>query len=439
MEEILYQYKQIDRTTWVYVSSLMTIGIYFKFSRFWSVRNLDLVALVMIAPGLLLIGAGPDTEEIGYAWLFCVGLFFVIRLLIDPMMVRRPLLEPNLSVGGMVFMLVSLYVFLMAEVATREVSEQDYAAAQQLEQLIENGRITIDDEVLADYGPGYPMLHLLGSVAGQPLVLQADLDPESYAMRWHRGTTRTLAILSHLAIVAGLVFIGARHFGNVQAGAAAASLYLLLPYTVQLVGRVDHVLPAALLVWAIAAYRRPLIAGFFIALATAAIFFPVFLLPLWIGFYWQRGLLRFLAGFVVTMGLVVASLALTSMGADDFLLQLKQLVGWSAFRFDATTVGFWEHNELAYRIPVLTTFIILCFSFALWPAQKNLGTLLSCSAAVMLGAQFWHAQQGGLFVGWYLPLLLLTIFRPNLEDRVALSVLGEGWFTRRRTITSRAA
>ena len=30
-------------------------------------------------------------------------------------------------------------------------------------------------------------------------------------------------------------------------------------------------------------------------------------------------------------------------------------------------------------------------------------------------------------MAWYLPLALLTIFRPNLEDRVALSVLGEGW------------
>jgi hypothetical protein len=26
----------------------------------------------------------------------------------------------------------------------------------------------------------------------------------------------------------------------------------------------------------------------------------------------------------------------------------------------------------------------------------------------------------------------MTVFRPNLEDRIALSVLGEGWFTRRR-------
>ena len=50
----------------------------------------------------------------------------------------------------------------------------------------------------------------------------------------------------------------------------------------------------------------------------------------------------------------------------------------------------------------------------------------------MLGTQFWHAQSGGLYMGWYLPLLLLTVFRPNLEDRVAVTALGEGWWGRRR-------
>jgi hypothetical protein len=96
--------------------------------------------------------------------------------------------------------------------------------------------------------------------------------------------------------------------------------------------------------------------------------------------------------------------------------------------------GFWSFGIInpVYRIPVLVLLMAFCFSLALWPAQKNLGTLMSCSAAVMIGTQFWHPHGGGLYMAWYLPLALLTIFRPNLEDRVALSVLGEGWFPRRR-------
>lgn len=62
-------------------------------------------------------------------------------------------------------------------------------------------------------------------------------------------------------------------------------------------------------------------------------------------------------------------------------------------------------------------------TFPLWPAPKTLASLLSCSAAVMLGVQFWHAHSGGLALAWYLPLLLLMVFRPNLEDRVAVNMV----------------
>ena len=37
-----------------------------------------------------------------------------------------------------------------------------------------------------------------------------------------------------------------------------------------------------------------------------------------------------------------------------------------------------------------------------------------------------------IFIAWFLPLLLLTIFRPNLEDRVAQSRLSRGWWLEQR-------
>ena len=33
-----------------------------------------------------------------------------------------------------------------------------------------------------------------------------------------------------------------------------------------------------------------------------------------------------------------------------------------------------------------------------------------------------------LYMAWYMPLLILTSFRPNLEDRVAVSAVSEGWY-----------
>jgi hypothetical protein len=226
-----------------------------------------------------------------------------------------------------------------------------------------------------------------------------------------------------------VVAIGYWHFGSMKTGIGVATLYLMLPYTAQMTGHIDHVVPAALLVWAVLCYRRPLTAGMFIGLATSLVYYPLFLLPLWTSFYWRKGLLRFSIGVVAT--LVVMAVSLYFIPQASYWENLKQMFGlWLPAREGLDGVWGLAWDPI-YRIPVLAAFVAMCGTLAIWPAQKNLGTLLSCSAAVMVATQFWHGYGGGLYIGWYLPLLLLTIFRPNLEDRVALAVLGEGWLPRR--------
>ena len=62
-------------------------------------RALALRALVRLAGDRT---AKPDAALIamGYWWLLIVGVLFVFRLFVDSMMVRRPLLEPNLNASG---------------------------------------------------------------------------------------------------------------------------------------------------------------------------------------------------------------------------------------------------------------------------------------------------------------------------------------------------
>jgi hypothetical protein len=456
MSELLFHYRKVDPMTWVYFSSLLSVALYFKFSRLWSVRNLDLICLILLAPGLVLEVYGreqrnPLVEQAGYMWLFAIGGLFLIRLLLDPTMVRRPLLEPNLSVGGMTFLGVSLLLFLMANVAISNPAElvpggPDISARQPASHVNatpEKPGAEAEIPGLARHGPRYPLLRYLPAIPTQ-----------TFFGGDHKSTTgpggerndpqflaaaRTIIILSHLAVVIGVVLIGYRHFDNIKTGVAAAVLYLLLPYTAEMTGRPDHVLPAALLVWAIALYRQPMVSGLFVGLAVGVIYYPLFLLPLWISFYWQRGLVRFCTGVVLTVGILIGVLALSAPNFDLFFQDLRQMLGL-ALPTRENLEGFWGIPWISpeYRLPVLALFVALAGSFALWPAQKNLGTLMSCTAALMLGAQFWHGHGGGLYMAWYLPLLLLTIFRPNLEDRVALSVLGEGWLPRRNAQSARA-
>src|SRR5436190_12187344 len=64
MSEILFHYQKINPTTWVYLSSLLMIGLFFQFNRFWSVRNLDLVLLILLAPGLLMVNQAREEATI---------------------------------------------------------------------------------------------------------------------------------------------------------------------------------------------------------------------------------------------------------------------------------------------------------------------------------------------------------------------------------------
>jgi hypothetical protein len=531
MSEILLQYQRISPATWVYVSSLLTIGLYFKFSRFWSVRNLDLVLLILLAPGLLMVvqgeamqqtvpadasapavplngtpepvvghpprmlppaamgllaitpeevtpadgfsdslapGEGPIVdmtaeespagslladepklpehviqgqrrEAAGYIWLFSVGAVLLVRLLIDPNMVRRPLLEPNLTSGGLTFIGCALFVFLMANVMAGTPTPDDLRGPQAAASLIARRDTSGDDDTLAKYGPGLGLLYALPTISTTALVEPpADLElSEQRKFAW-AVAAKVMAILSHLAIVIGMVVIGYRHFDNIRMGIGAAALYLMLPYMAEMTGRVDHALPAALLVWGVVFYRQPLVAGMFLGLAAGVIYYPLFLLPLWMSFYWQRGLARFLVGVVAMLVIVSLSLIFTSSDFASFWLQFKAMFG---IRSPAMSDlhGIWHVAwDPAYRVPILAAFIALSGTLALWPPRKNLGTLLSCSGAIMLAAQFWHGYGGGTYMAWYLPLLLLTVFRPNLEDRVAIAVLDKGRWPRLANM-SRAA
>jgi len=424
MQEILFEY-EMHPTTWFYVSSLMMIGVFFKFHRFFSVRNLDLLGLLAFTPGLLLIAHRKD--ELGYVWLFTIGALFFVRLLLDTLMVRRPLLEPNLSAAGLTFTGGALFVFLTANVITSQITASDAAAdfdgSVRLEKVLSSRSSPAGKDGFVQRGPGYPLFQAFAdALPAAPMPDDEVSQAQSRRVLTRAVATRATAILGHLAVVVAIVLIGYLHFGNIQTGVAAASLYLMLPYTSQMTGRVDHVIPAALIVSAVACYRRPAAAGALIGLAGGLAFYPLFLVPLWIGFYWRRGAVRFLIGTAVSLAVLVLLLAISSTDLESFWSQLQVMFGANALSLEHTD-GFWKSE--AYLVPVAAAFLALCAGMALWPAHKNLGTLLSCSAAVLLSSQFLKTQQGGLYMAWYLPLLVLTIFRPNLEDRVALTAVAE--------------
>ena len=497
MPTSLFQYEMLP-TTWFYLSSIMILATFFRFNRFFSVRNFDIIGLIAFTPGLLFISMGE--KETGFAWLYAIGVIFVFRLLADSFMIRRPLLEPNLAMSGLVFSNVMLIMFFVPNLLINRGDRVETPRTIRLEQLmaargfadLQAGK---SDPILEN--PGYrPFFHLSRCIEEVLLPCEnirnqidallprsqfpaqtASFNPldvtlvsdfyegeiiakygasaefsDSETGRFPHGSRRSVdeinrerqaeynaeeeiprldefflilfILLAQFGTVWGLVAVGHCHFGNLKTGLAAAMVYLLLPYVNQMPGSLENVLPGTLLVLALAIYRRPMFSGFLIGMAGSLVFYPFFLIPLWISFYLKRGLRRFVIGTVSAVLLMGILLMFSPSDYGTYAEQLAAMFGWHSM-FLITPTGFWGFVSTYYRIPVIALFMVTAFGLGLWPPQKNLATLISGSALLMLFVQFWMGNLGGLYMGWYLPLLLLTLFRPNLEDRVAQTTVVE--------------
>jgi hypothetical protein len=387
--------------TWFYFSALLAVALFFKFTRLLSVRNWDVLTLYLLVPGLVLLEDKSARPVWAYLWLVGASGYYFLRCLIDLALVPRPALRPNLNLAGLAWLGGTLYISLIAVAANRTNVRADKA--------------------------GPPNLAAAASEVGEKSLRQLappEVDGPSVSL-WVEGG---LALLCHLSIVAGLVLIGRRHFEDTHAGVAAATFYLLLPYTWLLmpgapsgVGAWYHAWPMALLIWMVLAYRRPAVAGAFLGVAAGTTFFPVLTLPVWLSFYRRRGAGRFALTFVLA-----ALLCLGALGAvlwfNGELPQAVQSVwsasGWQPWKQPApATRGLWQDmpGHWAYRVPVFIAYLAFIVTTAFWPAPKNLAHVLALSAAALIGIQLWYPDRGGVYVLWYLPYLLLLVFRPNLS------------------------
>jgi len=399
--DVLLRGYSVNPPTWFYLSTLLIIAVFYRFNRFWSLRNFDLVLLLLAAPGLLFV-RNDETRQLGYIWLFSLSGLYLVRLLADPVLQRRPQLGQNLNSGGLIFLCAAAFVFLSTKAITDTLPGSTTVTVQTADAMLNRISVPHPPEMKGEPAPG-PAATLIAA-------------PVEFV--FEELTARILSILTHGAVVAGLIVAGKKLFGDLQLGLAAATLYMLLPGTAYDVGKFNHVLPAALIVWAIVFYRRPIVSGVFLGLACGAMFFPVFLLPLWFAFYGWRGSLKFGVALAAVALVLVGSLALTSLDGPTFVNKILGSIDLEvlAFRSDSQMQGFWKEAEYlsVYRLPVIALYCIQLVVLTWFPRQKNVEHLLAHSAAIIISTQFWYTQQGGVYVLWYLPMFLMVVFRPRL-------------------------
>jgi hypothetical protein len=460
---------EVNAFTWLCLSFVLIVAVFFRFGRVWSLRNVDLLLLLLVSPALLFLtytsGASadrsaasasalaavvsqtdadkpqtsqpepalgePDSEAVvaetatiepqsatpesenggdadtadqpsaslagrrlAYGLLFAVTGLFLLRLLVDPLLRRRPHLVPNLNAQGLGFLCIAAFLLLALQAfqalpadSTSQAPEAAGALSGQAVDASESGT-----------GPA-------------ALLIEAPM-----RALFAEYSARAIAVFSHLVVLLGLVFVGRNLFGDTQLGLGMATLYLLLPCTAFDVEQVSHVLPAALTLWALVAYRRPMVSGALLGLACGIMFFPVFLIPIWAAFYGRRGIVRFSVALLLIGSIVCSTVALTAPEAGTFFSQTIGTIHPEILAFETRQAvdGFWTESYQYYRIPVIISFFLLLMGLTFWPRRKSVENLVSASAAVITATQFWYPQQGGVYVLWYLPLLLVAMFRPRL-------------------------
>ena len=418
----IFSHYHLNDATWFVLSLLLILAVFFRFNRLWSLRNLDLLLLLAISPGLLFL-----TEEYrkvdsnaGYVWLFVCSGAILLRLFVDSRFKRRPPLDQNLNASGLGLLCVAAFAFQVTRVVTEPMPESTLATVQVAGDMLRRqdtsrgGELTPKGESAKPVtGPATRVVAAVGGVAPASMVAGAS------GIRVEIIAARLIACLSHLAVILGLIFLGRKHLGDVKLGVAMATLYLLMPSTALKVSNVNHILPAAFVIWALVYYHKPMVAGGLMGLACGTVFFPAFLLPLWMVFYGRQGSIRFGLALGITAAVLLSTFALTAADSQSFQRQFVGSIDWSVLQLQTDLgLGFWSSDWIAYRLPVMAGFLVMVGVLAVFPRKKNIEHLMAHSAAIVVGTQLWYTQGGGVYVLWYLPLLLTVVFRPRLTHLV---------------------
>lgn len=399
----------VSPDVWLFLTLLGCVTIFFKFNRFWSIRNLDLLLLFALAPGMmLLVAGGASSPWVAYLWLFLGTLLWLSRCLLDLGLTRRPLLEPNLNAAGLACISVGVLGLFVVETVSLSLAQG-------------SARNPADATHPASRERANQPPQASGAVSlvvnNAPLPKELKQDPD-------KGLARLLACMAQVGLVVGLLIVGWRHFERPIAGLSVATCYLLLPYSRFALADSGQLVPAALIVAAIVAHRKPIVAGVLIGLTAAWMPASVGLVPLWAGFYRGRGWLRFALVALGVLGtcVLVAKLFPAAEGWAVALgaRTMSEAGLWPTV--DAPPVGsFWSGVDAGYRLPVWIAYLALVAWTTFWPAEKNLGELIATSAALLVASQFWYLSAGGTLVLLYLPLVILMMFRPNLGRRHAIA------------------
>lgn len=356
--------------------------------------------------------------------------------------------RPNLPARTLMLLTLVLLTLNSLTVVIRDPDDAGFYTNLGGQRLRERARFPYGDQLItgsaaAAYGPVLFLAHLPFQFLLDPTPVNPDspnhaLMPGDVYRLPPPLATQLATLTFHLLGVAALV-MAARRLAGDQVAWGLAALYCGSAYVLgvggprEMIGGltfISHIAAPSLALIAFALLERPLLAGVALALSVATVFYPLFFIPAWIGYYWndRQKLRRFVGGLALAalvVGGPVIALSRSAPGEGRLSTIVKETLGHhqSSAAYGEHLFGFWGgrggvrhwlQRELVPGQAASTPVFLVVVAFAVWaffPARGAAPQQLALlSAASAMLAVMWKILGTGVYVTWYFPFLLIGFF-----------------------------
>lgn len=435
----------------VWFAAVVTLVAVFPFHRPLSMQSIDVLVILSIFPVSLVVWEHTLST---YLALFVLTAYLLSRCLHRSFQRTAATEPPNLRAAMLSGALVIVIAAHLQAIFTRGPDDSGIWTVFGGQFVWEHGRLPYGQiGEGGTYGPvmyaiAAPLTHLAPPTAaldgpGERIVVNMHNLQEVGYQNCDFLPAKILALAFDGILLFGLVAIG-RQEVSWEVGLTLALVYAVGGLTIQRdLLFVSHLGPTAFVILAIAARNMPTLSGLLLAIGAGVLFWPAFLIPTWLAYYAARG-----RAALVRSGLAIAIVGVAIIATIHFYtapvgergpLKVFAANTWEHQEgggpYSHSEFGLWgqwiERNpEQAAAISttkqlVRWTYFTLCLLLpaALFFLRKPMPfcALLGISASLALGLQFWKTHGGGLYTGWYFPLVVATLLIPTNDTNGSTS------------------
>jgi hypothetical protein len=385
---------------------------FIRTDRFFSLRNLDVVAMLgfLVSHGFFRQGIVYEAVLLWYPPLIYLFLRTLLMGFGIGEKVEKTSNLPTWLLFGLAGLAGGLVLGLNLDARVIDVGYAGVVGADLiLDGTVPYGNMPEDVGTGDTYGPLNYLLYV-------PFVLIF-----GYSGEWdYLPAAHALIDFSFVAGALALLFAGWKLAGP-KGGAALLFAWTVFPYTLYSANNnTNDIIVAAVSAIGLAAASSPIARGASVAAGFAVKLYPIILGPLWMMHDGarRRPIVDFILGGVGVALLTFWVLLLDGQLLESFRLFYEKTIAFQGVRETPWTI-FSQVPELGFlQQPLLAAVILLAFVVAVWPRHRTMRRLAAFSAALVIGFQITTNYWFYPYITWFEPFVFLSLLLATNEKTV---------------------